>query len=578
MADDFYPRREVVRMRRQDFIEANGRLREGNDLQEIVRQGISAVDRILALKAAVPFTDDTPSPANVVLLGPDLEDEWRYHYNRSFLERRQNWGDGGSVATWKRSNVLPASAAPFADHWAAETRAWSQVMRLAKHVSEDRFEQVRKLWRLRKVRYRIERVIKRVCRVPAGSSGGGQFAPCGGAGGLGSAESRGYSSPINAQGVWEHPAMPVGTAGPLKAYVKAMGELKAAIGAGDATAILRIKGPYATHNYGKKFEQYRAEALGYVRGGRTAVVDGGSGAPPAAPAPAPAPPKAVPAPSPSPAPAAPPSASGAVYDTPRPRTASGFMPVNALAPALGPEKFTAVGAGGVIGFPHQGTPDFHAALVYGKALQFVSQVHGLPPGVAGLGLRVTALRKGSSAMAMYTFNQSRMSGGRMSPVGFAIQMKLPSHQIEIESAAHEFGHFMDTVGTGFANRKVTGGGFGAKPKSGFHSDDPPTPAYKNLMKAINDSAAVKGIQAIRAQHKAGTPIGKYARYLNSNPEKFARAYAQWVVTKHAKRDPSLQNHFEFESSAARSHRQWSKQDFEKIGQAFDDLAKEQGWN
>lgn len=577
MADDFYPRREVVRMRRQDFIEASGSLREGNDLQEIVKSGMTAVDRILALKAAVPFSDDTPSPPNVTLLGPDLEDEWRYRYNRVFLQRRNNWGEGGSVATWKRSSVLPASAAPTADHWAAETQAWVHVMRVAKHVSEDRFEHVRKLWRLRKVRYRLERVIKRVCRVPAGSSGGGQFAPCGGSGG-GSVDSRGYSSPVNAQGVWEHPAMPVGTAGPLKSYVKAMGELKAAIGAGDVTAILRIKGPYATHNYGKKFEQYRAEALGYVRGGRTAVVDAGAGAPPAAPTPAPAPPKATPAPSPSPAPVAPPSASGAAYDTPRPRTASGFTPVNALAPALGPAKFEAVGANGVLGFPHQGTPDFQAALIYGKALQFVAQVHGLPGGVAGLRLKVDAIRAGSSALARYTFNAGRFLGGRMTPVGFGIQTRLPTHQIEIESAAHEFGHFMDTVGLGYASRKVTGGGIGAKPRSGFHSDDPPTPAYKNLMKAINDSDAVKGIQAIRAQHKAGTPIGKYARYLNSNPEKFARAYAQWVVTKHAKRDPSLANHFEFESGPNRSHRQWSAKDFEKIGQAFDDLAKEQGWN
>lgn len=207
-----------------------------------------------------------------------------------------------------------------------------------------------------------------------------------------------------------------------------------------------------------------------------------------------------------------------------------------------------------------------------KALSEISKLHKIPEGMPSIPVKTNA---GTRTLGMY--KHLAFSG---TPVEIAVSIKGKHPRMTF---AHEFGHFLDhqlgkeNMGSGWDSRN---GNMGSRA----------TPAGP-LMKAINDSNAIKEIQEISGSRQTiekeidhptlgkikvkVRPNPKYYGYLLQSHEKFARAYAQYVANKSG--DETMKSELaNMQTLDKNLAAQWKDDDFAPIAEAFDKYFEARG--
>ena len=158
------------------------------------------------------------------------------------------------------------------------------------------------------------------------------------------------------------------------------------------------------------------------------------------------------------------------------------------------------------------------------------------------------------------------------------------------TAAHEIGHWLD--GTMLAVASSNSTYFGNLNKPEWKT------AVDNFWIAVEQTESIKQLNELRlkggtvkmevpvwewddSKSPQGTEIrdvpvqGKYVRYLARHDEIWARAYAQYVVTRSS--SPVLKDELNRERQFDSYPRQWSDEDFAPVADAIDNLFKTMGW-
>ena len=176
-------------------------------------------------------------------------------------------------------------------------------------------------------------------------------------------------------------------------------------------------------------------------------------------------------------------------------------------------------------------------------LKAIAQVHDLP--LLTDPLRVLPLA-----------NAPRTLGGTFTPRGLTLHLN-PNGMTKALTTAHEFGHYLDW--------QMFGGG------TAMASATSTAPEWIALRAALISSPEVKALRAIASAPGAPTEVVKHVVYLLREEELFARAYAQWIARKTARR--SLLRDLDTIASLGplAESRQWTDRNFDAIADAFDVL-------
>lgn len=170
--------------------------------------------------------------------------------------------------------------------------------------------------------------------------------------------------------------------------------------------------------------------------------------------------------------------------------------------------------------------------------------------------------------------------------GVAMKIKISaagSHQRL--TTAHEIGHFLEWSAIPKTIPSAVGGKpFQAQTVERRWETDPLTKPWLDAMrstKAYQRNSAIAGQKAVVLKRPDGSTTRyivdkKYANYLNSPEECFARAYAQYIALRSD--DPAMRA----ELDAGRKSdplwaQQWADDDFEPIAREFDSLFAKLGW-
>jgi len=151
--------------------------------------------------------------------------------------------------------------------------------------------------------------------------------------------------------------------------------------------------------------------------------------------------------------------------------------------------------------------------------------------------------------------------------------------------AHEVGHFLDFSGLG-SNTFLSDPGRNTPKNTAAR-------LMRKAMDAIRNSPQVqtlmdkvknpkKYVQTVEYEHNGEKrsyktePDRSHTRYLSSNVELWARAYAQYIATRSGNKSMIAQVAKQLESKLY-GEQQWTTKDFEPIAEAIDELFNEMGW-
>lgn len=192
-----------------------------------------------------------------------------------------------------------------------------------------------------------------------------------------------------------------------------------------------------------------------------------------------------------------------------------------------------------------------------SGLEAISRVHrtGALPRIP---LQDKGLR--GSTMGAYAYNG-------LGPVRIIVNPKAPTPRITL---AHEVGHFLDNT---VLNKSTDRRAFGSVNN----------PDMKPLMEAIRGTENYKTLQNVHNSRGVFTAadgrVVQYpssaTRYLMSDEELFARAYAQFIAEESG--DRGLLDELGMELASPLIPTQWTREDFAPVRRAFQALFRKAGW-
>lgn len=178
----------------------------------------------------------------------------------------------------------------------------------------------------------------------------------------------------------------------------------------------------------------------------------------------------------------------------------------------------------------------------------IAKVHSIPADLPYLPVTSARLRAGERGVYKGSTSELHMSAAGVTP-------RL--------TFAHETGHYLDHVALGSKTNN-------------FESRQLTDPRTSEWLTAVNESAAVKRLKAMRAE-PAFAAFHEHIDYLTQPVELWGRSYAQWIATK-SKDTAMLAETASMLASPDEwtAHRQWSKKDFESISPTLDAIFKAKG--
>lgn len=187
-----------------------------------------------------------------------------------------------------------------------------------------------------------------------------------------------------------------------------------------------------------------------------------------------------------------------------------------------------------------------------ETFKVIDSVHTVPDNLPKIPIKTNRKLR---SMAAYSYREN--SSGEEIPVNIEINPDISTH-LEL-SFTHEFGHYLDS--------QVFGRGKSTK-------------SMQVLEEAINNSDAMRSLNAIKENKNNTMKVRGRASYYATRTESFARAYAQYIAMKSNNSEMISQVNgilsYDRTVNNVYPHSQWGKSDFQPIFKAMDNLFKNKG--